>query len=152
MPFRAVACSLRAVSHSPGEGMMALWCGHCWLNLASFVLNFVLSTDRFRASQAPKSCLMTEGGKASCKGLSKIPMGLGKESWKSVFFLPEPQRALLGEGRGVAGCQIALALPELGVGEWTAFIPQPHSFEKRKEERKGRCGLFLSILGEVYVF
>jgi hypothetical protein len=129
---------------------MAPWCSHSWLNLACVVLNFVLSTDRFRASQAPKSCLMTEGGEA--RDLSEIPTSLGKESWKSVFFLPEPQRALLGEGRGVARCHIALALPEMGVRGWTAFIPQPHSFEKRKEERKGRSGLFLSILREVYVF
>lgn len=57
---------------------------------------------------------MTEGGKA--RGPSEIPMGLGRESWKSVFFLPESQRARLGEGCGVAGCQIALVLPELGVG------------------------------------
>lgn len=46
----------------------------------------------------------------------KYQWALAKESWKSVFFLPEPQRAVLGEGCGVAGCQVALALPELGEG------------------------------------
>lgn len=105
---------------------MSLWFGHWWLSLDSFVLNFVLSTDRFRASQASKSCLMTEKGKA--RGLSEIPMGLGKESWKSVFFLPESQRAQLGEGCGVAGCQIALAVPELGVGGVESIYPSASFF------------------------
>lgn len=49
--------------------------GHCWLNLDSFVLKG-RSPDRFRASHASKNCLMTEAGKA--RGLSAIPMGLGK--------------------------------------------------------------------------
>lgn len=121
------------------------------MNLDSFVLNFVLSDDRFRASQASKSCLRTEEGKAGA--LSEIPMGLGKGVLEKCVLSSRATKGSVGRGLWSGRVPGSPGSPRVGGGEGGKQLYLSLILLKRKkEEREERRGLFLSFLREFYMF